>query len=79
MCLVIPMALFSPESVEAAILICAPAVIALHNGSSHILGAGWFTSELDLAGKECDMRHLRGRGKDAAIELSLFRDGQARL
>ncbi len=77
--LVIPMALFSPESVEAAILICAPAVIALHNGSGYIFSAGWFTSELDLAGKESDMCHLRGRGKDTSVELGILRDCQAGL
>ncbi len=56
--LVIPMALFCPETVEAAVLICAPAVIALHNGASNIFGALCGASELDLSSEMGDMCHL---------------------
>jgi len=77
--LVIQEALFGPETVEAAILICAPAVIGLHNGSGYIFSAGRFASKLDLTGQECDMSHLRGRGKDASVELGILRDCQAGL
>ena len=64
MSLVIPMALFRPELIEAGVLIIAPLVIGIHDRLSNLLGAHHLASHLDLladAGDHSHLRHLRSK------------------
>jgi hypothetical protein len=46
---VIPIALFSPEAVEAGKLVAAPVVLALHNLAGDIFGTARSSRQFDLA------------------------------
>ena len=46
--LVIPVALFSPEAIEAVILICAPGVFTKHDRLGDLLGADDGPRHFDL-------------------------------
>ena len=74
--LVIPMALFAPEFIEAAVLIIAPREISIHNRLGDLFCADDAASHFDLlanAGDNCHLSHLAGKGALGRIRF----DGQA--
>ena len=57
--LVIPIALFGPESVDAGKLIAAPVVLGLHDLAGDIFRAVRGAGNFDLARDRCGQCHLR--------------------
>ena len=64
MCFVIPMALFAPQFIEAAVLIIAPSKISIHDRLGDLLGADDAARHFNLlanAGNNCHLSHLAGK------------------
>ena len=58
--LVIPIALFSPEAIEAGILFIVPGVFNVHDRLSDSLGTELFAGLVDLLHRISNQRHLGG-------------------
>ena len=74
MSLVIPMALFCPEPIEAAVLIIAPGKISIHDRLGDLLCADDAASHFDLlanAGDNCHLSHLASKGSLGQIGVGV--------